>query len=52
MEPKRFYSQNFSLLIVKYKKLGLSAPLSVFSLDTATRYRIESRTNVLQPFDY
>jgi len=28
MGPKRFYSQNFSLFIVKFKKLGLSAPLN------------------------
>jgi len=28
MEPKRFYSQNFSLFIVKFKKLGFSALLS------------------------
>jgi len=27
MEPKRFYSQNFSLFIVKFKKLWFSAPL-------------------------
>jgi len=27
MGPNRFYSQNFSLLIVKFKKLGFSAPL-------------------------
>jgi len=26
--------------------------LSVFSKDTATRYRIGSRTKILQPFDY
>jgi len=25
--PKRFQSQNFSLFIVKFKKLGFSAPL-------------------------
>jgi len=29
MGPKRFYSQNCSLFIVKFKKLGLSAPLSL-----------------------
>jgi len=29
MGPKRFYSQNFSLFIVKFKKLGFSAPLIV-----------------------
>jgi len=29
MGPKRFYSQNFSLCIVKFKKLGSSAPLSM-----------------------
>jgi len=27
MGPKRFYSQNFSLFIVKFKKLGFSALL-------------------------
>jgi len=27
MGPKRIYSQNFSLFIVKFKKLGFSAPL-------------------------
>jgi len=27
MGPKSFYSQNFSLFIVKFKKLGFSAPL-------------------------
>jgi len=30
MGPKRFYSQNFSLFIVKFKKLGFSAPLMLF----------------------
>jgi len=30
MVPKRFYSQNFSLLIVKFKKLGFSNPLIYF----------------------
>jgi len=29
MGPKRFWSQKFSLLIVKFKKLGFSAPLSM-----------------------
>jgi len=28
MGPKRFYSQKFSLFIVKFKKLGFSAPLT------------------------
>jgi len=28
MGPKRFWRQNFSLFIVKFKKLGFSAPLS------------------------
>jgi len=27
MGPKRFISQNFSLFIVKFKKLGFSAPI-------------------------
>jgi len=27
MGPKRFYSQNCSLFIVKFQKLGFSAPL-------------------------
>jgi len=27
MGPKRFYRQNFSLFLVKFKKLGFSAPL-------------------------
>jgi len=27
MGAKRFYSQNFSLFIAKFKKLGFSAPL-------------------------
>jgi len=26
--PKRFYGQNVSLFIVKFKKLGFSAPLT------------------------
>jgi len=29
MGPKRFQSQNLSLLIVKFKKLGFSVPLRV-----------------------
>jgi len=28
MGPKRFWSQNFSLFIVKFKKLAFIAPLS------------------------
>jgi len=28
MGPKRFLSEKFSLFIVKFKKLGFSAPLS------------------------
>jgi len=28
MRPKRFWSQIFSLFIVKFKKLGFSAPLN------------------------
>jgi len=30
MGPKRFYSQNFSLFIVKFQKLGFIAPLRVY----------------------
>jgi len=29
MGPKLFYRQNFSLFLVKFKKLGFGAPLSV-----------------------
>jgi len=29
---KRFYSQNFSLFLVKFKKLGFSAPLISFKV--------------------
>jgi len=29
MRPKRFQSQNFSLFMVKFKKLGFSAPLNL-----------------------
>jgi len=32
MGPKRFYSQNVSLFIVKFKKLGFSAPLIMLCL--------------------
>jgi len=34
MGPKRFQSQKFSLFIVKFKKLGFSAPLRLFGLKT------------------
>jgi len=34
MGPKRFYSQNFSIFIVKFKKLGFSAPLNQLKLKT------------------
>jgi len=32
MGSKRFYSPNFSLFIVKFKKLGFSAPFNIPNL--------------------
>jgi len=33
MGPKHFKSQNFSLFIVKFNKLGFSAPLIIINYD-------------------
>jgi len=38
MGPKRFYSQNFSLIIVKFKQLGFSDYLKKIFLEFSIRY--------------
>jgi len=40
MGPKRFQSQNFSLFIVKLKKLGFSAPLCITFANTEEQFVI------------
>jgi len=51
MGPKRFWSQNFSLFLVKFKKLRFSAPLIV----PVPVYRItqakEAKTLYIEPVD-
>jgi len=40
MGPKRFWRQNFSLFLVKLKKLGFNAPL------TAKKIKVTNPTNI------
>jgi len=39
MGPKHFSRQNFSLLLVKFKKLGFSAPLNLQPLDASLAFK-------------
>jgi len=55
MGPKRFYRQNFSLFLVKFIKLGFSAPLIIdfnkFCIYMCSRLyvyqNVNSRTNLI-----